>query len=331
MKKLLYKERNLSLYHFQSDNVKHEVPVLLVPPLMVSNDIFDLTPSHSFVNELLKNGFNVYLIDFQKPDARDSNVGLDSYILDKLYRAVFMTKKHTAVNQISLVGYCLGATFSLAYSCSSINIKEDIKNVVSISGPVDFRHLNFFNKIIEPRRNFWIRLVNAYGYLPKTLIMLMFKFSNPMGFIKRPFKLLKNIRNKKYLEKSKAVNRFFNNFYNIPAEAFHQATNAIEKNALINGSMKLMDVSFNLSDFNANLLTIAGAKDTFTPAESVSAVHQYINTSDANHVEFPFGHLSIMNSSKAKETTWSTAIDWLKERSSSSVSAPEARENCAIN
>ena len=59
-----------------------DLPVLLVPPLMVKPFIFDLFPGRSLVRFLLDRGFAVYLVDFGEPDAADAYVTLDDYVLD---------------------------------------------------------------------------------------------------------------------------------------------------------------------------------------------------------------------------------------------------------
>ena len=45
--------------------VRHAVPMLLIPPLMVKPFIFDLRPERSFVLSLLRAGFDVFLVDFE--------------------------------------------------------------------------------------------------------------------------------------------------------------------------------------------------------------------------------------------------------------------------
>ena len=60
----------------------YDLPVLLIPPLMVKPFIFDLFPGRSMVRFLLDHGFAVYLVDFGEPDAADSYVTLDDYVLD---------------------------------------------------------------------------------------------------------------------------------------------------------------------------------------------------------------------------------------------------------
>ena len=49
--------------------------------------------------------------------------------------------------------------------------------------------------------------------------------------------------------------------------------------------------------------------------KSVEILGKHIVSDDYEFKEFPFGHLSILASSKAKETIWKECVSWLKERS----------------
>lgn len=315
-RKILYQERNLTLYHYFPKSEKtYETPIILVPPLMVPSNIFDLLPEHSMANTLVENGFNVYLIDFGEPDIHDSNFGIDIYIFDILYRAIYMVKKHLGVSQVSLLGYCLGGTFSIIYASASLEIKDDVKNVISISGPLDSKSLKFYSKLFKPYKNFWNRLVESNGFLPREIIILMFEILNISGLLKRTFNLIKNTGNKHYLRRHKAISTFYKSFLNLPETSYKQIITAIDENSFINGKLILMKVIVNLANFSANLLTISGSRDNFIPSESVNSIHKYISVKDAKHIEVPLGHLSIMYSEEAKENVWNTCVNWLKDRS----------------
>ena len=47
--------------------VQHAVPLVLVPPLGVTTETFDLMPQRSLVRYLVASGFKVYLVDWGKP------------------------------------------------------------------------------------------------------------------------------------------------------------------------------------------------------------------------------------------------------------------------
>ena len=53
-------------YHHADRSIRprHDLPVLLIAPLMVKPFIFDLMPERSLVKFLLHQGFDVFLVDF---------------------------------------------------------------------------------------------------------------------------------------------------------------------------------------------------------------------------------------------------------------------------
>ena len=321
-KKLLYQERYITLYHYSPVCEKvFNVPILLVPPLMTTTDIFDLTSEHSLANTLLEAGFNVYLVDFGKPDRTDSELKLDDYVLNFLYRAVHMTKKHSGSDQVTLLGYCLGGTFSILYGSVSLDVRNDVKNVINIAGPVDLKYLQFFNLLFKPFEKEWFALADKFGCIPKELLTFVFQLSDPVGYIRRPLHLINKAWDRDFLVKYQALSNFFSNFQNLPASTFKQAFKAISSNALVLGKLKLLDQKINLGNFQANLLAFSGSRDVFIPSDSVKEVQKYISSKDFQYVELPFGHVSIMGSDRAKHTIWKTCVDWLRTRSGELVNS----------
>ena len=315
-KKLLYQEKYLTLYHYPSVKEKvYSVPIVLIPPLMTTTDIFDLTPEHSLVKILLDNGFNVYLVDFGKPDSNDAHLKVDDYVLNFLYRAIHMTKKHSNSNHVSLLGYCLGGTFGILYSSVSIDIRNDVKNVINIAGPVDLQALPFFKLLFKPFKNEWFALVDKFGCVSKELLTLIFQITDSVGFIRRIFNVILKAWDRDFLVKYQALNHFFNNFQSLPAATFKQCFEIIDSNQIIAGKLKLLDQAVSLANCQASILAFGGSRDSFIPADSVRAIQKYISSKDFQYMELPFGHVSIMGSEKAQSTIWRTCVDWLETRS----------------
>lgn len=320
-KKLLYQEKYVSLYHFQPKNENiYSVPIILVPPLMVTTDIFDLVPEHSFANLLLESGFNVYLVDFGKPDISDAHIKIDDYVLNFLYRAVHMSKKHANAEQMTMLGYCLGGSFSTMYASVSIDIKNDIKNVINIAGPIDLNYLYFFNWVFKPFKKEWFALVDKYGGLPKELLTFAFNVVDPLSYIRRPFQVINKAWDRDFLIKYQALSGFFNSFQSLPAATFKQCFELMTTNDLIEGKLKLLDQDIKFSNLKASYLAFGGSRDNFIPPDSVRAIQKHISSKDFQYMEFPFGHLSIMGSEKAKDTVWKACVDWLRVRSGKLVS-----------
>lgn len=320
-RKLLYQEKYVTLYHYYPVCEKtYEVPIILVPPLMTTTDIFDLLPEHSLANMLVENGYNVYLIDFGKPDHNDSHLKIDDYVLNFIYRAVHMTKKHSTSEQVTLLGYCLGGSFSIMYGSVSIDIKNDVKNVINIAGPIDLK-LPFFNLLFKPFKKEWFALVDKMGCIPKELLTLIFQLSDPIGYVRRPISIFNKAWDRDFLVKYQSLSNFFRNFQNLPAATFKQMFEIISTNQLVSGELNLLDQKVNLNNFKANLLTFAGSRDTFIPPDAVRTIQKHISTNDFQYSELPFGHVSIMGSERAKNTVWKTCVDWLDSRSGKLVNS----------
>ena len=231
-----------------------------------------------------------------------------------------MSKKHSNAEKMTLLGYCLGGSFSTIYASVSIDIKNDIKNVINIAGPIDLKHLSFFNFIFKPFKSEWFALADKFGSLPKELLTFIFNIADPASYLRRPLQLINKAWDRDFLIKFQALNNYFKNFQNLPAATFKQCFEIISSNDLVLGKLKLLDQNINLSNLQANYLAFGGSNDSFIPPDSVRAVQKHISSKDFQYMEFPFGHLSIMGSERAKNTVWKTCVDWLKTRSGELVS-----------
>ncbi len=114
---------------------RHDVPVLLIPPLMVKPFIYDLVPNRSYVRTLLAHGYSVYLVDFGEPKPGDEWVRLDDYILNWMPQAVDELCRHAGRDEVSLLGYCMGGLFALMHA--SANRDGRVRNIITIGSPVD--------------------------------------------------------------------------------------------------------------------------------------------------------------------------------------------------
>src|SRR5262249_33568986 len=78
---VLTAERHFTLKRYWQDYYASPyTPALLIPPLMVTPQIYDLRPRHSFVRHLLNYDFDVFLIDFGAPTRQDAHLKLDDYV-----------------------------------------------------------------------------------------------------------------------------------------------------------------------------------------------------------------------------------------------------------
>ena len=117
---------------------QHRTPLLLVYALINKPFIFDLVPGRSFIEFMVENGFDVFLLDWGIPGLEDKNTTMDDYVVKYLYRAVRKVLRVSKSKDISILGYCIGATLTVAFAGAYPEVP--IRNIVLLTAPVDFSH-----------------------------------------------------------------------------------------------------------------------------------------------------------------------------------------------
>jgi polyhydroxyalkanoate synthase len=113
---------------------RKKVPLLLVFALMNKPQILDLRPGHSFVEYMLKRGYDVFLLDWGSPGLEDKDLKFDDYALNYLPRAIRKMKSVSGSEEFSMLGWCIGAILTTLYS-PLLSISRKKKTSRSLSGP----------------------------------------------------------------------------------------------------------------------------------------------------------------------------------------------------
>ena len=115
-KDVVWTHRKTTLYRYRSDERKHPIPVLLVFALINRPHIFDLRPGHSFVEFLLEEGYDVFLLDWGYPQEEDADMGLEAYVCDELRWGIREVLRASRQDEVTLLGWCIGGTLCLLYA-----------------------------------------------------------------------------------------------------------------------------------------------------------------------------------------------------------------------
>ncbi|MEZ4325957.1 MAG: hypothetical protein R3B40_12105 [Polyangiales bacterium] len=110
-------------------------PIVLVPPLMVTSEVYDIAPDISAVHALLRGGLDVWLVDFGAPEREEGGMDrtLDDHIGavdDAIERVVATTGQ-----SVHLAGYSQGGMF--CYQTAALRRSEGIKSLITFGSPVD--------------------------------------------------------------------------------------------------------------------------------------------------------------------------------------------------
>src|SRR5437764_13328738 len=116
---------------------RHRVPLLLIFALMNKSSILDLRPGNSFVEHMVNQGYDLYLLDWGIPGPEDAEMKLEDYVLDYIPRAVRKLKQVSGAEEFNLLGWCIGAMLSTLYA-SLRGHSEGLKSLILLTAPLDF-------------------------------------------------------------------------------------------------------------------------------------------------------------------------------------------------
>jgi polyhydroxyalkanoate synthase len=326
---VLIDQRHLLLRRYRRPEgvaVTHPVPVLIIPPLMVKPDIYDLRPGHSFVEYMLREGFDVFLVDFGRPDARDRDFRLEDYLLHPINTSVEKMREVTGSRQVSIFGYCMGGIFATVYA--ALERTDAVKNVVLLGAPIDFEKLGVYHTLIGYVDKAMIGVAEAFGYFPAVMSQTLFQLTQPAKALTRPLNLVWNLWDDEYLESYEAMNKWTSDFLHYPEAAFKQfATDFVRDNKLVRSEVEMFGRRVDLSRIKASYLVLASPDDHFGPPAAARPVIDAIGTDDKTFMLVRGGHLGAMAGSRAP-ANWKLVAEWLAERSEATEATGAAEAAC---
>ncbi|MCC5582612.1 alpha/beta fold hydrolase, partial [Microtetraspora sp. AC03309] len=117
--KVVYRNRLIELIQYTpATETVHEIPILVVPPWINKYYVMDMQPENSLFKYLVDAGFTLFTISWKNPDETVLDLEWDDYLDLGTLEALRMVKEIMGVEQVNLVGYCLGGIISqvtLAY------------------------------------------------------------------------------------------------------------------------------------------------------------------------------------------------------------------------
>jgi len=107
---------------------------MLVYSLIKRPFVLDLAQGNSVVENLTRQGFEVFLTDWLAPTSADSWSGFDAYVNEDLANGVRAIRLHTGIERVTILGYCLGALLGVIYAALH---SGDVKTLVTLTLPLD--------------------------------------------------------------------------------------------------------------------------------------------------------------------------------------------------
>lgn len=314
-KDVVWTHRKTTLYRYRSENRRHPIPVLLVFALINRPDIFDLRHGNSFVEFLLSEGFDVFLIDWGYPDDEDADMGLGNYVCDELHWGIRETLLASGQDELSLLGWCIGGTLCLLYGGFYPEIP--VRNMALLTTPVDARGSLYANWV--GRDSFDVDLVaDTYKSVPGASVDWANKMMKPVTNYWTTYRRLWEgvLDGEARRDAYQPMARWVADNPPFPGAAYREWITAMYKeNRLVQGRMYLRGKRIDLGQVDQPLLVVTAGADHIAPPQGTRPLLQLVGSEDITCIDRPGGHIGLMAGSKARKEIWPDIAGWLEERS----------------
>ncbi|HZQ25640.1 MAG TPA: alpha/beta fold hydrolase [Terriglobales bacterium] len=295
---------------------RHRLPLLLVFALMNRPSILDLRPENSYVQYMLRQGYDLYLLDWGIPGPEDKNHKFDDYTLEYLPRAIRKMKSFAGVEEFSMLGWCIGAILATSYA--ALRPDDGLRNLILLTAPLDFsnREMTFARWTAE--ENFNVEAVlEAFGNMPGEMMDAGARMLKPVeNLVGNYLRLWDNMENPNVVKGWQAMNTWVTDNIPLAGGAFRQlVVDLYRNNRLLKGEWYLRGERVDVRKIKANLLTVIAEADHITPPCMSRTIVDMVGSKDKELYSIPAGHIGIMVGSGANKVTWPHMDNWLAKRS----------------
>ena len=291
-------------------------PVLMVHPMMMSANMWDVTRDEGAVGILHKAAIDPWVIDFGSPDKVEG--GMQRNLADHvvaLSEAIDTVKEVTG-RDVHLAGYSQGGMF--CYQTAAYRRSKDLASIIAFGAPVDtlaalpmglpagwgaaaadFMADHVFNRIDIP------------GWLARA----GFQMLDPIKTAQSRVDFLRQLHDREALLPREQQRRFLASegwiAWSGPAisELLKQF---IAHNRMMTGGFSIRGDLVTLSDIDCPILAVIGEVDDIGQPASVRGIKRAAPQADVYEFLIRAGHFGLVVGSKAATQTWPTVAQWVK-------------------
>jgi polyhydroxyalkanoate synthase len=313
-KETIHASGTLKLHHYVPlASSVYRVPVLIVTSLVNQPYILDLVPGQSMVEYLLREGFDVYLIEWGRPRQEHKNLTLEDHVLRLLPECVDAVLRDSREKELSIIGYCVGGLLSVLYA--ALQAKAPLKNLVCMAAPVNGEGLVSLKA--------WMgegfdeeALIEHFGNVPADWVQNTLRALRPFGKLAGAANLLNQIDNEDMVRSNLRMGKWESDNIPFPGGVFRQMVNDfLRGNKLVKGTWVIGGQRVDLSKIRQPFLHLLAQDDHITPYASAADLCQLVGSRDKHEHIVKGGHVGLVAGRGAQTRMWPALNDWLAPRS----------------
>ena len=293
-------------------------PLLLVPPLMVASEVYDIAPDVSAVAYLARRGVDVWLVDFGAPEREEGGM---NRTLDDHVRAVSdaIGRVHAATGaRVHLAGYSQGGMF--CYQAGAFRKSDGLASIVTMGSPVDLHRQLALDENITERLTAGLRAALAWPLariegLPGAVTSTGFKLLSARKEAAQLVDFVRNLHDRAALEKREARRLFLggDGFVAWPGPAFRKFVDeVIVGNRMASGGFVIDGHAVTLADLTCPILYVVGSRDELGRPSSVRGIRRAApRVTEMFELPIKAGHFGLVVGRTALSVTWPGVVEWM--------------------
>ncbi len=317
--RIVEKKTHFRLRHYFPDNGASTSPaILLVPPLMLTAEVWDVSPESSAVATLHQAGVDPWVIDFGSPEEEKGGLSrtLEDHVI-AVSEAVDTVRKETG-RDVHLSGYSQGGMF--CYQVAAYRASANLASLVTFGSPVDL------HKGLPPilPSELVADVVDGLGRVQSALLpsgipswatRLGFQLMDPVKAVKQRVEFALNLYDRETLQRTEGMRRFLGSdgWVAFPGPALRDfAEQLIADNRLLQGGLVIAGRTVTLADITCPVLAFIGETDSIAPAGAVRALREAAPRAKSYEAMIAAGHFGLVVGSRSSAITWPTVGAWVK-------------------
>lgn len=307
----------LRRYTPASSSRRKRPAIILVPPLMITAEVYDMAPGSSAAAYLLERGLDPWVVDYGAPE--DVEGGFGRTLADHITAiadAVAHVREVTG-GDVHLAGYSQGGIF--VYLAAAYMRSEGIASIITFGAPVNV-HRDVLpgvpDEIAVPALEGLGRIM-SYGFggsaVPAWLSRNTFRLLSPTKEIRNQIEFLLRLHDRDAMAKREGQRRFFadEGWVAWPGAAFGEfIEQMIMGNRLFAGGFVIEGRTVTMADITPPMLACIGSQDDIARPTVVRSVADAAPRAELYELSVEAGHMGLVAGSKALAQTWPAVADW---------------------
>ncbi|OBJ02917.1 acyl-CoA synthetase [Mycobacterium sp. 1482292.6] len=291
-------------------------PVLMVHPMMMSADMWDVTREEGAVGILHAQGIDPWVIDFGEPDKVEG--GMRRTLADHIVALgqAIDTVKDVTGSDVHLVGYSQGGMW--CYQVAAYRRSKALASIVTFGSPVDTLAalpMGIPANFAAPAANFMADHVFSRLAIPSWMARTGFQMLDPLKTAKARVDFLRQLHDREALLPREQQRRFLERegwiAWSGPAisELLKQF---IAHNRMMTGGFAVNGQMVTLTDITCPVLAFVGEVDDIGQPASVRGIRRAAPNAEVYEYTIRTGHFGLVVGSKAAQHSWPTVAEWVK-------------------